>query len=433
MICLSIIGGLSGTSNAQISTQDVKDINANIEWYDKNENCNTSSIATGSGSDPVTSGQPSWDINSGNIGVAFPSGADDDKIINAINNYINDKFPNSPFNGLGADFVAGAHKSNMNPMLAIAHIDIENGMATAPSGWHTGGSNNAFGRSATSSQPHTLSPSGRKIYKWSSWGASLNSNEDDWFTYMNRKLNTPGDGYYQKYAISQYIPAYAPPSENDTAKYIADMERIINGIISMVNDPNLSAADAVSSSSSTGPSQNTNTECGASSDIIGDFEVYNQYDPRWKDEPYGSKTISESGCFPAAMAMIINAFGKKNPDGTQVTPVDTAKFSFDNGHFANPGTSWSMPIPTGEEWGLSGEDMGKPVSQDIINKLNSGYLILITGRGEKPFTGAGHSIVLRGVKNGKLLIGDSGHVATNDQEWDPELITSMARNAWAFK
>lgn len=178
----------------------------------------------------------------------------------------------------------------------------------------------------------------------------------------------------------------------------------------------------------------SNNASSAAGDFIDGFLVYNQYDQKWADKPYGASTISKAGCYPAAMAMIINAFGKKNTDGSQVTPVETAIFSAENDWYSGSGgTSWAMPVPTGEKWGLKGETMGVPTSQQIIDKLDQGYLIAATGRGSKPFTVGGHIIVIRSHKNGNFLIGDSGHKDTSDKEWNPAKIIVDINQAWAFK
>lgn len=183
--------------------------------------------------------------------------------------------------------------------------------------------------------------------------------------------------------------------------------------------------------SETEPCYNDQTNTGY---FVDGFVVYSQYDPKWANKPYGSSNIAKSGCYPAVMAMIINAFGKKNPDGSQVTPVETAIFSAENGWYSGSGgTSWAMPVPTGEKWGLKGETMGVPTSQQIIDKLEQGYLIAATGRGSKPFTSGGHIVVIRGYRNGNFLIGDPGHKDTSDKEWSPAKIIVDINQAWAFK
>lgn len=415
-----------------LSDKDLGSLIKGTEWHDPDdEGCNTEN------NNPNSTGQPGKLLD-----LTFIANLDEQKAAMAIDKYIQSKFPKSPFVGLGKDFVAGAKKSNINPFLAVAHAEVESGFATSKSGWSTiPGSYNAFGQTASSSQPHVTSSGGRKVYKWSSWSASLNSStEEDWFAGNRRRMNDPTHPLYGKTTIRDYIYTYAPPSENDSDGYVANTVSIINKVAKLMDDPNLQNTNTITSSSSgvdsnlTPSCVNTNTDSSVAGNFIDGFLVYNQFDPKWADKPYGSSIISKSGCYPSAMAMIINAFGKKNPDGSQVTPVETAKFSAEHGWYSGgSGTSWSMPVPTGENWGLKGEEMGVPTSQQIIDKLSKGYLVAATGRGNRPFTRGGHIIVIRGYRNGKFLIGDSGHRDTSDKEWDPAAIVADINQAWAFK
>lgn len=219
----------------KLTLQDIEDINNGREWYDPNQQCNSSlsysSVVT-TNSGPVE----------GLDGLAFITNLNEQKAVTAIDNYILSKQPSSPFVGLGRDFIAGAKKSNVNPFLAVAHIQVESGFATAPVGWHTiPGSHNAFGLTASSSQPHVLSSGGRLVYAWPSWSASLNSNDpnfEDWFSWINRRVNEPGSPFYGK-TFRDYVYSYAPPGENDTEKYISDVISYINDIASLMNDPNI--------------------------------------------------------------------------------------------------------------------------------------------------------------------------------------------------
>lgn len=425
-----------------LSDKDLGSLIKGTEWHDPDsEDCGTSgsSPVAGTSEQAVTGTQTSGGIHD----IGFVKGLDETKAAAAINAYIQRGYPDSPFASLGGDFISGAKKSNINPFLAVAHLEIESGFATAKTGWGTiPGSHNGFGQTASSSQPHVKSSSGRRVYVWSSWVASINSNsEEDWFAGMNRKFNDPTHPYYHKFNISDYIYQYAPPSENDTPQYVIDFYHIIDKVIVLMDNPNLQNTNTPTSSSSSGVDSNSTPSCintNAGSSVAGNFIdgflVYNQYDSRWADKPYGSSIISKSGCYPSAMAMVINAFGKKNPDGSQVTPVETAIFSAENGWYnGGGGTSWAMPIPTGRNWGLNGEEMGTPTSQQIVDKLNQGYLIAATGKGPRPFTKGGHIIVIRGYRDGKFLVGDSGHRDTSDKDWDPAAIIVDINQAWAFK
>ena len=165
---------------------------------------------------------------------------------------------------------------------------------------------------------------------------------------------------------------------------------------------------------STGPGQDTK--------YLDGFTVYSQYDSAWKDKPYSSSTIGDSGCGPSAMAMIITAL-----TGKQVTPVETANYAASQGlYIPGAGSSWSIAPVLAAHWGLNAIPIGSNIDK-ITATLQSGGLVITSGQGPLPFTSGGHYLVIRGATaDGKWLIGDSAHSDTSDQPWDPQqLVTSM--------
>jgi hypothetical protein len=178
-------------------------------------------------------------------------------------------------------------------------------------------------------------------------------------------------------------------------------------------------ADSVTPSS-IGASQGCSSIIGSGQDtqFIDGFTVYSQTDPDWKDLPYGSSTIGLSGCGPAAMAMIITAL-----TGRSVLPPDTANYAASQGlYIPEEGSSWSIAPVLAKQWGLKATPLGADLG-NISATLQSGGLVIVAGQGAKPFTSAGHFIVIRGLTaDGKFKIGDSGHSDTSNQDWDPQQI-----------
>jgi len=170
----------------------------------------------------------------------------------------------------------------------------------------------------------------------------------------------------------------------------------------------------------TGPGQDTQ--------YLDGFTVYNQFDPAWKDKPYASSTMGESGCGPAAMAMIITAL-----TGKAVTPVETANYAASIGmYIPGAGSSWEIAPKLAQKWGLKSQPVGKDLAK-ITASLQAGGLIFISGSGPKPFTTGGHMLVIRGITaSGKFKVGDSGHNDTSDKEWDPNLILSTMNAGSAY-
>lgn len=158
--------------------------------------------------------------------------------------------------------------------------------------------------------------------------------------------------------------------------------------------------------------------------IIDGFVIYSQYDPAWRNKPYGSSTVGESGCGPSSIAMIVSTFGDK------VTP-DQVAARFSQYYIPGQGSSWGLMTEGPRAYGYTSVDIGNNMTK-AAEELRKGAVILASGEGPKPFTTGGHILVLRGITaDGKILVGDSGHTDTSDKEWDPEQLAGSIRNMWA--
>ncbi len=149
----------------------------------------------------------------------IPTILNPNKLAEAINGYIRSRNPNSPLNGYGSDFVQAGRNFQVNPMLIVAHAQWETGFGKEGSGIEKG-SNNAFGRTATSDQPG-IEAGKYKWYKFESFQESIYGQA----SFMKRVYINQG-----KTDIVSYVNKYAPPNENDTVKYIKEITRIMNKI-----------------------------------------------------------------------------------------------------------------------------------------------------------------------------------------------------------
>lgn len=178
--------------------------------------------------------------DSGKPGTGAPDGAtfpklDPASMASAINTYIDKVNKDSGLAGLGETIVASAEKANVSPFLIVAIAQKESSLAN-PSDYNVRKANNAFGRTATSSQPHFQGA--RPWYKWSSVKASV-----DYTAAENKDASGGGDiaAYIREvYAkqldsgnISEFFKKYAPEFENDTAKYISDVGKGVDEMVSL--------------------------------------------------------------------------------------------------------------------------------------------------------------------------------------------------------
>ena len=134
-------------------------------------------------------------------------------------------------------------------------------------------------------------------------------------------------------------------------------------------------------------------------DGVTEVVYYNQLDERYANQLYGTDSIGKYGCGPTSMAMVVSSL-----TGSNVNPVQMAKWAFENGYWCSKSGSYLTLIPSAAEaWGLNVEGCGKDGAQRIVDALGEGKLVVaLMSKGH--FTEHGHFIVLRGVKDGQILV-----------------------------
>lgn len=138
----------------------------------------------------------------------------------------------------------------------------------------------------------------------------------------------------------------------------------------------------------------------------GDFTIYYQEDPKWKDHPYPNcGKIEGCGCGPTSLAMIISTIKKDS----SITPVTITDEMAKRGQTTASGASWSAFTDIPQSYGLTSEDLGSDVSK-IKQALSEGKYVVMSQR-SGVFTSGGHIIVARGLtSDGRILIADpNGH------------------------
>lgn len=148
---------------------------------------------------------------------------------------------------------------------------------------------------------------------------------------------------------------------------------------------------------------------------------FNQLDERYKSKPYGTDKIGSHGCGPTSMAIVVSSLTEQTVD-----PVQMAKWSYENGGWCKNSGSYHALIPkAAKAWGLTVEGCKASEPQRIIDALSSGKLVVaIMKKGH--FTKGGHFIVLRGIKDGKILVADPASYKRSEQLWDLSIILNEA-------
>lgn len=156
-------------------------------------------------------------------------------------------------------------------------------------------------------------------------------------------------------------------------------------------------------------------------DGMTEVVYFNQLDEAYADKPYGTDHIGGYGCGPTAMSIVVSSMTDETVD-----PVKMAKWAYDNGYWCKGSGSYHALIPgAAKAWGLPVEGCTAGEPQRILDALAEGKLVVaIMTKGH--FTSSGHFIVLRGVKDGKILVADPASYKRSQQEWDLSIIVSEA-------
>ncbi len=156
-------------------------------------------------------------------------------------------------------------------------------------------------------------------------------------------------------------------------------------------------------------------------DGMTEVVYYNQLDERFAGQPYGADAIGGYGCGPTAMAMVVSSLSEDTID-----PVEMADWSYENGYWCKGSGSYHALIPAAaKNWELSVSGCTASEPKRILDALSEGKLVVaIMGKGH--FTSSGHFIVLRGIKNGQILVADPASYQNSEQTWDLSLILNEA-------
>ncbi len=156
-------------------------------------------------------------------------------------------------------------------------------------------------------------------------------------------------------------------------------------------------------------------------DGITPVVYYNQLDERYANQPYGTDNIGGYGCGPTSMAIVVSSLTNEIVD-----PIQMARWAYENGYWCSKSGSYHALIPgAARHWGLPVSGCTASEPQRILDALAEGKLIVALMR-KGHFTSSGHFIVLRGVKDGKIMVADPSSYTRSEQLWDLEIFLTEA-------
>lgn len=285
-------------------------------------------------------------------GLQFPN-LDPAAMANGINKYIEDTNPSSKMKGLGDTIVASSKHSNINPFFVTSIAHKESQIAD-PSLYNVRNANNAFGRSATSSQPNIRGAgiaSGILWYKWSSVKASVDHTAEE-----NKNISGGGDvASYLKKKYEQQIDKndlkalmyiYAPPGHlgNDTDQYIKDIRSWMNKMLDLSNSSG-SASDTGANPSDSGSTSDSGLKSldGVLSDTANSYNLHSIAVRGLDDSSYKSYRGDSTPSSVASVVKlaIVEAYLSTDPDLSEEITITSSDIY---GGDAPQGNAWDPSV-----------------------------------------------------------------------------------------
>lgn len=408
------LSALASHKNEQFYTRN------HIIFLDKND------TFRGGGCNALSSSSASGQGSSSGFSKDLMEIKDPDKFAQAIDEWVKKVSPNSPFVGLGKYAIMGGQRSGINPILPIVIARAETSLGTDQrAGKALREGHNAYGRTATRSQPHIASA--RLWYKWDSLEDSLfdrSPRKDDMYAYIKAQ-------YGDLKTIDETMMRYAPPSENDTARYLQSIKQWASEIYQLAGES--IDQTKLGSTYNYEECQSNNPLSGGGAGIdLGNFTMFYQGQGDWAGKKIGKggcefSSFAECGCGPTSLAIVIaNLTGDKS-----ITPEVTR----DHCTFSQDGIYWSSIENVPPKFGLT----STPISTNLAKAretLQSGGMVIISNTRGTFTHGGGHILVLRGLtSDGRFLVADpAGPRHTNNQRGysDQEVMNGTVQ-MWAIK
>lgn len=145
--------------------------------------------------------------------------------------------------------------------------------------------------------------------------------------------------------------------------------------------------------------QFANSSAGQPCDTIpnGDVQYYSQHDPAWANSPYAGGVLTDVGCGPTSMAIILATTIDKN-----IVPTDVAAIA--GSQSGGTSSHWELIQGVNRAYGLSIDDSQLSMDEAIEFIQSGKGLVWAGGTGAAPYTKGGHMIAFVGVKDNGATI-----------------------------
>jgi hypothetical protein len=153
--------------------------------------------------------------------------------------------------------------------------------------------------------------------------------------------------------------------------------------------------------------------------------IFKQYDTAIADYPYGTSTISRSGCGVCAFSMILSQINGVEQSPTQTTDalniIATQRGeNYTFYYIPEYGSTWDCWGPLAEYYGLKFISTDNLTAENFKNLLDQGYYLMISIKANaySPYQGTGHYIVIRGYDEYGFYVNDSN---VGDEAYNPDI------------
>ena len=182
-----------------------------------------------------------------------------------------------------------------------------------------------------------------------------------------------------------------------------------------------------------GYGDNDEKPSGSTPSMLNGLPYFSQNDPIYGNKQYnlsdGTKdTISNRGCGPTSMAMVLSGL-----TGKLVKPTDTAELAEKSGFSTSIGTQPEFFKFAADKFGINSAQL-QTDPETIKRSLKAGRPVIIQGQNDddsSPYTESGHYVVGTGMQGDKVLVNDP-RGANKSKAYSMKEILDGSRNMWIF-
>lgn len=155
--------------------------------------------------------------------------------------------------------------------------------------------------------------------------------------------------------------------------------------------------------------------------------LFIQWDKRWGYTNYGDNMMAITGCGPTSLSMAVVAL----TGNEEATPNNVAKFSYENGYYANgKGSLWTLISEGSSHYGLTAKAL--PSHKSSLIKALDEKKVLILAMGPGKFTTSGHFIVIYDYDENGFYVNDPNSYERSEKIWPFSEFKNEIKNIWAL-